>query len=72
MPAVFDNDVVDDSEPEREALRQRERSARKASMLMSKAGKSMIPMVIELTDDESDQAPKPKCKEVVNISGMFC
>ncbi|KAG5650757.1 hypothetical protein H0H81_011148 [Sphagnurus paluster] len=59
MPSYPENEVVDDSEPEREQLRRRERSTQR--LTTSNLAKLRVKIeVIELTDNESDNgAPLP-------------
>lgn len=70
MAHRFADESVDDSEPEREAIRRRVSAKRalKESRTTRLPANGMI-HVIELTDDESDKGVAPSKLSIINISG---
>ncbi|KAK0468176.1 uncharacterized protein EV420DRAFT_450704 [Desarmillaria tabescens] len=70
MPPLVDEDVVEDSEPEREALRQKRRLERKKRKEAKELHVQTVASVIELSDDDQSDVPPASASigSVIEIS----
>ncbi|KAK0498611.1 hypothetical protein EDD18DRAFT_94747 [Armillaria luteobubalina] len=70
MSPVVEEDVVEDSEPEREALRQKRKLERKKRKEAKELAVPAVASVIELSDDERNSVPpaSPSIGSVIDIS----
>ncbi|GLB33948.1 hypothetical protein LshimejAT787_0108320 [Lyophyllum shimeji] len=73
MSTSYQSEIVDDSEPEREVLRRRQKFARKVHLRNTKASGTAPIAVIEITDDESDTAAHgmPLSRETADQDAEF-